>query len=155
MPSTGALLPALNGEEAMSREQNLQAQSRLGELLAAKDVDHLHEVFHENVVDHDPAPGQAPGVEGTKQFWAGFFAAFPDASTSLETLVADDDNVVVVLTITGTHSGPLMGIEPTGKRISVRGIQVGRYEDGMLVERWGSTDQLGLLQQIGATDIGS
>jgi len=50
----------------MSREQNVQAQSRLGELLAAKDVDHLHEVFHENVVDHDPAPGQAAGVAGIK-----------------------------------------------------------------------------------------
>jgi predicted ester cyclase len=47
-----------------------------------------------------------------------------------------------------------MGIEPTGKRISVRGIQVGRFENGMLVERWGSTDQLGLLQQLGVVDIG-
>jgi predicted ester cyclase len=138
----------------MSREQNIQAQSRLGELLAAKDVDHLHEVFHENVVDHDPAPGQAAGVAGIKQFWTGFFAAFPDLSLSLETLVADDDNVVVGLTVTGTHTGPLMGIEPTGKKISVRGIQIGRYEDGMLVERWGSTDQLGMLQQLGVVDVG-
>jgi len=139
----------------MSREQNVQAQQRLGELIAAKDVDHLHEVFHENVVDHDPAPGQAPGVDGIKQFWSDFLAAVPDLELGVETLVADEDNVVVVLTITGTHTGALMGIEPTGKSISVRGIQAGRFEDGMLVERWGSTDQLGLLQQIGAVDIGS
>ena len=139
----------------MSREQNIQAQSRLGEILAAKQVDRLHEVFHEDVVDHDPAPGQAPGVAGIKQFWSGFFAAFPDLSIDLESLVADDDTVVVTLTVTGTHSGPLLGIKPTGKRMSVRGIQVGRFEDGMLVERWGSTDQLGMLQQLGAVDVGS
>jgi predicted ester cyclase len=139
----------------MSREQNIQAQSRLGEILAAKEVDRLHEVFHENVVDHDPAPGQAAGIEGIVQFWSGFFAAFPDLSIDLESLVADDDSVVVTLTVTGTHSGPLMGIEPTGRRMSVRGIQVGRFEDGMLVERWGSTDQLGMLQQLGIVDLGS
>lgn len=139
----------------MSREQNVQAQSRLGEILAAKEVDRLHEVFHENVIDHDPAPGQEPGVAGIKQFWSGFLAAFPDLSIDLESLVADDDTVVVTLTVTGTHSGPLMGIEPTGKRMSVRGIQVGRFEDGMLVERWGSTDQLGMLQQLGLVDVAS
>jgi predicted ester cyclase len=137
----------------MAREQNLKAQDRLGELLAQHDVEHLDEVFDTNIVDHDPAPGQAAGVEGTKQFWGDFFAAFPDAAISLETLVADDDNVVVCLGITGTHDGPLMGIQPTGKSISVRGIQIGRFENGKIVERWGSTDQLGILQQIGAVQV--
>lgn len=134
----------------MSKEQNTKAQERLGELLANHDVEHLDEVFDTNVVDHDPAPGQAAGVEGIKQFWTGFFTAFPDAALSPETLVADDDNVVVAFTITGTHDGPLMGVQPTGKSISVRGIQIGRFEGGKLVERRGATDQLGILQQIGA-----
>ncbi|WP_150306648.1 ester cyclase [Planctomonas psychrotolerans] len=137
----------------MTREQNVKAQERLGELLTNRDIEHLDEVFDTNVVDHDPAPGQAAGVEGIKQFWTEFLTAFPDAALSPETLVADDDNVVVALTITGTHDGPLMGIEPTGKSISVRGIQIGRFENGKLVERWGATDQLGILQQIGAVQV--
>ena len=31
-----------------------------------------------------------------------------------------------------------------------RGIQVGRFDDdGLLVERWGATDEAGLMQQLG------
>lgn len=137
----------------MSKEQNIKAQQRLGELLTNRDIEHLDEVFDTNVVDHDPAPGQKPGVEGIKQFWTEFLTAFPDLALSPETLVADDDNVTVVLKVTGTHTGPLMGIQPTGKAVTVRGIQVGRFENGKLVERWGSTDQLGIMQQIGAVQI--
>ncbi|MBA2550007.1 MAG: ester cyclase, partial [Nocardioidaceae bacterium] len=43
------------------------------------------------------------------------------------------------------------GIAPTGRKIEVRGVQIGRFEDGKIVERWGSSDELGILQQLGAT----
>ncbi|MBA2420765.1 MAG: ester cyclase, partial [Thermoleophilaceae bacterium] len=39
---------------------------------------------------------------------------------------------------------------PTGKQIEVRGLQTARFEDGKIVERWGATDELGILKQIGA-----
>jgi hypothetical protein len=34
--------------------------------------------------------------------------------------------------------------------VTARGVQIGRFEDGRLVERWGSSDQLAILQQLGA-----
>jgi predicted ester cyclase len=46
-----------------------------------------------------------------------------------------------------------MGIAPTGKKIRIRGVQVGKFRDGKMVERWGSSDQLGLLQQLGVTQL--
>ena len=36
----------------------------------------------------------------------------------------------------------------------VRGLQIGRFEDGQIVERWGRTDELGIRQQIGAAPGG-
>jgi len=42
-----------------------------------------------------------------------------------------------------------MGHALTGKTIRVRGVQIGRFTDGKLVERWGSSDQLGMLTQVG------
>ena len=65
-------------------------------------------------------------------------------------MVADDDNVAIAYTLTGTHEGDFNGVEPTGKRIEVRGMQIARFEDAKIVERWGSTDELGILRQIGA-----
>jgi predicted ester cyclase len=52
-------------------------------------------------------------------------------------------------TLTGTHQGPLAGIGPTGRKMKIRGLQFSRFKDGKMVERWGSSDQLGLLTQLG------
>jgi predicted ester cyclase len=65
-------------------------------------------------------------------------------------LVTDEDKIAVAYTMTGTHQGEFMGVAPTGRKIRARGVQIARFQDGKMVERWGSSDQLGILQQIGA-----
>jgi len=42
-----------------------------------------------------------------------------------------------------------MGVEPTGREIVLRGINLFRVVDGKIVERWGRLDNLGLMQQLG------
>lgn len=135
----------------MSREQNIQAQEHLGALINAGAFDRLGEVFAVDAVDHDPAPGQAPGAAGFQQFFTEFAAGFPDLQLEAQTLVADDEQVALAYTVTGTHQGEFQGIAPTGRTIEIRGLQVGRFEDGKIVERWGSSDELGILQQLGAS----
>jgi predicted ester cyclase len=49
----------------------------------------------------------------------------------------------------GTHRGVLMGIPPTGKRVTVQGIHIWRIKDGTIVEHWGEGDFLGMMQQLG------
>ncbi|MGN6686238.1 MAG: ester cyclase [Actinomycetales bacterium] len=44
------------------------------------------------------------------------------------------------------------GSTSTGKSFRVRGVQISRFEDGKLAERWGSSDQLGILTQLGLVD---
>lgn len=135
----------------MSREQNLATQERLGEAVNSGNLDALTEVFAPNVVDHDPAPDQGSGPEGFQTFFAGLASAFPDAHVGLETLVADDDHVAIAYTLTGTQQGVFMGVEPTGTSITARGVQIARFENGLIVERWGSTDELGILKQLGVS----
>ena len=55
--------------------------------------------------------------------------------------------------MTGTHQGDFMGVPATGKRVSARGMQIGRFEDGKMVERWGSSDELGILKQLGVEPV--
>ena len=45
--------------------------------------------------------------------------------------------------------GPLMGIPPTRKKVKIRGLQISKFKDGKMVERWGSSDELGLLTRLG------
>jgi steroid delta-isomerase-like uncharacterized protein len=132
-----------------AKETNLAAQERMGALINAHDVGSLGEVFATDVVDHDPAPDQPAGLEGIQSFWLSFLNAFPDLAIEPAAVVADDEHVTVVLDITGTHTGDFNGHAPTGNSFAVRGIQVGRFEDGKLAERWGSTDEAGILKQLG------
>ena len=130
-------------------ETNLDAQERMGGFINAGAIDSLGEVFASDVVDHDPAPDQPAGVEGIKTFWRSFLTAFPDLAIAPAVVSADDEHVTIVLDITGTHTGEFSGHAPTGKSFAVRGIQVGRFENGKLAERWGATDELGILTQLG------
>jgi steroid delta-isomerase-like uncharacterized protein len=108
------------------------------------------ELFAENLVDHDPAgQGLAPGREGMKQALRSFRSAFPDLETSFEHLIAEGDKVVLRWKARGTHEGELLGIPPTGKQVTLKGVDILRIEDGKIAERWAEYDNLGLMQQLG------
>jgi steroid delta-isomerase-like uncharacterized protein len=111
--------------------------------------DLFKEVVAAENIDHDPAPGQVAGPEGYRMFFSEMRIAFPDLSVALETMVADEQSLAFAYTLTGTHDGLLMGIAPTGKKIKIRGLQISRFKDGKMVERWGSSDELGMLHQLG------
>lgn len=134
----------------MSREQNMAAQETLGEIVNSKAFDRLGEVFSEDVVDHDPAPDQGPGVAGFQAFFGSLNSAFPDFQLAVDSIVADDEQVAIAYRVSGTHEGDFQGVAPTGRRIEARAAQVARFADGKIVERWGSTDELGIVRQLGA-----
>lgn len=136
----------------MTKDQNIAAQEQAAEKLNAGDIDGaVDALFALDALDHDPAPGQGPGREGFRSFFKALGTAFPDAHIEPATMVADDDHVVIAYTLTGTHQGDFHGIPATGKKIKARGLQIGRFENGQIVERWGSTDELGIMGQIGAS----
>lgn len=133
-----------------TREANIATQERAAELINSGNVDAAVEaMFAEHAVDHDPAPGQSPGREGFREFFHTLITAFPDVHLEPATMVADETNVCLAYTLTGTHRGEFQGIAASGKKIEVRGLQIGRFENGQIVERWGSTDELGIMSQLG------
>ncbi|MGA2098565.1 MAG: ester cyclase [Candidatus Acidiferrum sp.] len=133
----------------MSKETNMAILGKFAEAVNTGKLDLFNDAVSAENVDHDPARGQARGPEGYRAFFSGMRTAFPDLHVALETLVADDESLAFAYTLTGTHKGPLMGIAPTGKKIRIRGMQISKFKDGKMVERWGSSDELGMLQQLG------
>ena len=108
------------------------------------------ELVAANYVEHTPFPGQAPGREGLKQGLAIFRTAFPAFHADIEELVAEGDKVVSRSTWHGTHKGTFMGVAPTGKSVTVSGLDMLRIVNGKVVEHWGYEDDMGLMQQLGA-----
>jgi len=131
-------------------EKNSAALAKLAEAASSGNLAVLDEVFAPNVVDHDPAPDQEPGPDGYKRFFSGLRAAFPDLTVTVDRLVQTQTDIAIAYTIRGTHRGEFSGIAPTGRPIYARGMQIARFEDGKIVERWGSSDELGILLKLGA-----
>jgi len=80
----------------------------------------------------------------------GTRAVFPDMRFAVDDVLVDDDRVAVRWTMTGTHQGPMFGLEPTGREVRLPGLEIDRFEEGRLVETWTRSDMLGLAEQLGA-----
>lgn len=112
-------------------------------------LDLIPELFTSNFVDHDPV-NPLPGQDGIRQVVGLYRGAFPDLHITIEDWIAEGDKIVTRFKAQGTHSGPLMGIAPTGKQVTVTGIDILGFEHGKISEHWGNRDDLGMLQQVGA-----
>ncbi|GHA45093.1 hypothetical protein GCM10007103_27870 [Salinimicrobium marinum] len=137
----------------MGKERNIEAQKKFGEAINSGNLEQLRDLVSHEVTEHDPAPNQGPGAQGYIDFFTMMRNAFPDMKTEVEHMVANDDSVSFAYTLRGTHKGDFMGISGTGKSVEVRGMQISRFKDGKMVERWGSSDELGILKQIGANPV--
>lgn len=137
----------------MSIEENKRAQTKFGEAINSGNLENLRDLVAQDVKDHDPAPNQGPGPQGYIDFFSMMRNAFPDMKVDVETLVAAEDKVAFAYTLTGTHKGEFMGVPPTNNKIEARGMQISRFKDGKMVERWGSSDELGILKQIGVDPV--
>lgn len=88
--------------------------------------------------------------EGQKQRILGFRRAFPDIHLAIERMVGEGELVTFHLLMSGTHQGTFLGVPATGKQMKTIAIDIARFEDGKVVEQWGVTDLLAVMQQIGA-----
>ena len=85
----------------------------------------------------------------TKELVSTWLEAFPDFKFKIEDIIAEKDKVAVRYIFTGTHQGKILGIAPTGKKISVSQTAIIRFENGKMVEVWEDFDSLGFFQQLG------
>jgi predicted ester cyclase len=127
----------------------------LEEIYANGDLEVADELVHPDFLDHEPAhPVHPPGPESVKQTARSLHSTFGDLRFEVEDAIAEGDKVVQLVTMSGRHTGPLMGREPTGKEFSVRHIYIWRIADGRIIDHWGSRDDIGLLTQLGLLQAG-
>ena len=134
----------------MPQEQNKTIARRITEEIWGNgNLALIDELFAPNYVDHNPMPGLAPNREGLKQSVTMMQTAFPDLHTQVDDLVAEGNKVVSRFSGHGTQKGEIMGIPPTGKEVTVGGIQICHIVDGKVVEDWSELDYMGMMVQLG------
>jgi steroid delta-isomerase-like uncharacterized protein len=133
----------------MSTKENEANLRRAIDAWNQGNLDAYLQLYHPDVVLHGYA-GVEPGLDSVRQFYTGFFMAFPGSRLTIEDVVTEDDKVVCRFSLTATHQGNFMGIPPTGKEVGFAGITILQFKAGKCMERWSQADFLSLLQQLGA-----
>lgn len=112
--------------------------------LAAADA-----LLHPGFSLHTPLPTPGPGIEAMNNVITTCRAAFHGLKVTVDDLTADSDKVTARFTARGVHAGEFMGLPPTGKAITMTGIEIFRIQDGKIAELWGEANLMGLMQQLG------
>ena len=104
------------------------------------DLDELDKRQHPRFVAHGLGKQAAGDGEGMKRLIRTWKTAFPDWKDEVLDVIAEDDTVVIRLKASGTHTGELLGIPPTGEAVSWNLMETVRIEDGLIIEQWGVPD---------------
>jgi len=115
----------------------------------------VRELMHPDLIDHNPLPGTASGREGYEQTIGIFRAGLSDMRMQMLHQLVEGDTAVDHWAATAVHTGPFAGVPATGKTLSMHGLNIGRFENGVIVERWAQVNMMDLLQQLGAVPGGT
>ena len=81
--------------------------------------------------------------------------AFPEARVTIDHVVGEGDQVVVVFTVAGENTGPFLGRPPTGQSILLTGIHYYRIRNERIYTARYEHDLLGLMEQLGLLPAGN
>lgn len=90
------------------------------------------------------------GPEAYARIVTEFVRGFPDLKFTVLDIIAENDKVVALWNISGTHQGEFRGIAATGKKMSVDGITISQLANGKIMDSYVSWDMWGMILQLGA-----
>jgi steroid delta-isomerase-like uncharacterized protein len=143
------------GSGVMTVEINKEIVRRaLDQVFNVGSIEAVERLYAPDFVNHiAPSMGsEIRGIEGVKANVVLWRTAFPDLRVTLDAEIAERDLVVSRWTAQGTHRGPLRGIPPSGRVITLSAIEISRVAGHRIAEQWLVWDTLDLLHQISGMD---
>jgi hydroxyacylglutathione hydrolase len=117
--------------------------------LARRDVEAMAALWAEDGEEHISGQADAVGPGGVREYFTGFFEAFPDFALEVRSTVTERDRSAVHWTATATHLGSLWGVAATGARVTFEGIDLLTVRDGQIVRNDAVADTLSIARQLG------
>ena len=134
----------------MSAEENRAVVRRFfEELLSTDNLAVADEILSPGFRFYFAGSPDPMDLESYKAFLIARRAAFPDRRFVVEDMIAEGDKVSARFSMRGTHKGELRGIAPSGREMTMTGIDMIRLSEGKMVEDRVEVDQLGMMQQLG------
>ncbi|MFX1466107.1 MAG: ester cyclase [Promethearchaeota archaeon] len=139
-------------EEGITEEEVQAFNDRILDMWNNADLTIADEVYAPEIVRHDcNVPEAIVGIENVKDFLDNLLKAFPDLNLTIDEVIVEGNRMAQKWTMTGTNTGPINGMPPTGKSVHFSGISIGHFVDKKLVEIWDFYNALDMVQQLGFT----
>ena len=113
------------------------------------DLEVLDEITASDIIHHAGTFPDGIGTNAVKSVLGALLTGFPDLRHTIEQVIAKDDTVVIRWQAEGTNDGEFQGHAPTGKTATWTGVNIYRFECGLIAEEWSEGDGLGRLMQLG------
>ncbi len=149
----------MEGGEATSRDLHVSWSgffymnlliARWAEAYNNHDVESLIELYDEEVVNvQQPYSHPVQGMEAMREVFRKTFLAFPDIHIDIEKALEQEDGAAIEWIFSGTMRGEFAGHPPTGRRFSMRGCEVFRFREGLIVSQHGYWDKQTMFSQLG------
>jgi predicted ester cyclase len=120
-------------------DQAETARRALEEVCSGKDLGGIPDVYHPDFLDHVNGR-EYRGHEGARRSVALYLELFRDLRFVVDDQVTEGDRVASRWTLHGTHRG---------RRVTLRGIVISRFDDGKIIEDWAASDTIEIVRQLG------
>jgi steroid delta-isomerase-like uncharacterized protein len=138
----------------VSAEDNKAIIRRLiEEVYNEGNLDVVNELVAPDVFDHGAVAEHQHGIDSFKHVIEWVRDLSSDIHYNIDDIIAEGDKVGVRMTVSGTDTGTLRGIPPTGKGFSVDYVHWFRLAEGKVAELWAVRDDLSRLQQLGLVPV--
>jgi len=119
------------------------------DVLNTHDVTPLRPMWTAATVERFPTE-TCVGTDRIAAYFEAAFAALPDFRIEIQAIAESGENVMVRWHLTGTHSGAAwQGVAPSGKPISLDGIDHFVVRDGTVVSNFVVFDQMQFARAVG------
>jgi predicted ester cyclase len=142
-------MPGENKTENQIAKNKAASQAFADEVINKHNPAMVDSLCTADYVEHSTDPTMKPGREGLKKSMTELISGYPDVHVTTNFVVADSNTVVSHYTMTGTNTGPMMGMPPTNKKMNVDGVSIVKFKDGKRAEHWLFMEEMKLMQQMG------
>lgn len=120
------------------------------EAMAQGRLEAFDELLVPDVLDRSAPPGSR-GLDSFKARAAAVRTAFSEIEMHVEDLLVDGEAIAWRWALTGTHVGSFAGVAPTGRRVTLRGVNFQRLRGERVAEHWTLADVFGVTQALRAS----
>ncbi|MCC6299217.1 MAG: ester cyclase [Anaerolineales bacterium] len=130
----------------MSEQNKALIRRFYAELVNERKLELADEMILDDVDDH---AARGVGLANFKTLYAAMLRIFPDIEAKVEDLIAEGDQVAARVEFTATQAGSFRGFPPVNRKVTFSGVDIFRFKDGKIAERWAQRDFLGMLERLG------